>query len=69
MIRGFKKQSMYPRLEKFGCREDDPSELLEKVLLHAEQETERFVAPIRKNISEIATKAKSVDQSFRRNGV
>lgn len=65
MIRGFKK-SMYPRLEKLGCREDDPSELLERALRHAEIETERVVAPIRKNISEIATKANSIDQSFRR---
>lgn len=66
MIRGLKKNSFYPRLEKFECDGDDPSDLLEKVLLHAEQETERLVAPIRKNISEIAIKAHSVDQSFQK---
>jgi hypothetical protein len=48
--------------------EDNPSDLLEKVLCHAERETERFVSPIRQNISEIASKAVSVGESFRNSG-
>jgi hypothetical protein len=63
-----KKVSFYPRLVELGMSEDNPSDLLEKVLCHAERETERFVSPIRQNISEIASKAVSVGESFRNSG-